>query len=40
MFAKTYHATHPAMMDSVTNDDLRSSYLVSDMFRSGEVTLN
>lgn len=40
MFAKTYHATHPAMMDSVTNDDLRSRYLVSDMFRGGEVTLN
>ena len=40
MFAKTYHATHPDMMDCVSNDDLRDRYLVSGMFVAGEVTLN
>ncbi|WP_292959834.1 5-dehydro-4-deoxy-D-glucuronate isomerase [Novosphingobium sp. UBA1939] len=40
MFAKTYHATHPDMMDSVSNDDLRARYLVSDMFVDGQVVLN
>jgi 4-deoxy-L-threo-5-hexosulose-uronate ketol-isomerase len=40
MFAKTYHATHPDMMDSVTNDELRARYLVGGMFESGKVTLN
>lgn len=40
MFAKTYHATHPAMMDGVSNDDLRERYLVSGLFQDGQVTLN
>ncbi|MEO6040781.1 MAG: 5-dehydro-4-deoxy-D-glucuronate isomerase [Croceibacterium sp.] len=40
MFAKTYHATHPDMMASVTTDELRSRYLVADMFQDGQVTLN
>ncbi|MBC2666330.1 5-dehydro-4-deoxy-D-glucuronate isomerase [Novosphingobium flavum] len=40
MFAKTYHATHPDMMECVSNDELRERYLVTDMFRSGEITLN
>ncbi len=40
MFAKTYHATHPDMMESVSNDDLRARYLVGGMFRDGEITLN
>ncbi|MFM1885449.1 MAG: hypothetical protein RL026_606 [Pseudomonadota bacterium] len=40
MFAKTYHATHPDMMDGVSNDDLRDRYLVGGMFQSGAVTLN
>ena len=40
MFAKTYHATHPDMMDAVSNDDLRARYLVSGMFQEGEVVLN
>ncbi len=39
MFAKTYHASHPDMMDSVTNDELRARYLVSGMFQPGEVVL-
>jgi 4-deoxy-L-threo-5-hexosulose-uronate ketol-isomerase len=40
MFHKTFHATHPSMMDSVTNDQLRERYLVSGMFQSGQVVLN
>ncbi len=40
MFAKTYHATHPDMMDCVDNDALRDRYLVQDMFVDGAVTLN
>lgn len=40
MFEKTYHATHPDMMDSVTNDELRARYLVTGMFQDGKVTLN
>jgi 4-deoxy-L-threo-5-hexosulose-uronate ketol-isomerase len=40
MFAKTYHATHPDMMDSVSNEALRDRYLVSGMFVAGEVNLN
>ena len=40
MFAKTYHATHPDMMGSVANDELRARYLVAGMFQAGKVTLN
>ncbi|MBO9575333.1 MAG: 5-dehydro-4-deoxy-D-glucuronate isomerase [Sphingobium sp.] len=40
MFAKTYYATHPDMMDAVSNDDLRARYLVTGMFKEGEVALN
>lgn len=40
MFAKTYHATHPDMMDCASNDELRDRYLVSGMFAAGEVNLN
>jgi 4-deoxy-L-threo-5-hexosulose-uronate ketol-isomerase len=40
MFAKTYHATHPDMMASVTNDALRERYLVEGMFADGEIRLN
>ena len=40
MFCKTYHATHPDMMESVTNDELRDRYLVSGMFEDGKVNLN
>jgi hypothetical protein len=40
VFAKTYHATHPDMMDCVSNDELRDRYLVTDMFQPGQVTLN
>ena len=40
MLTKTYHATHPDMMASVTNDDLRARYLVEGMFAAGEIRLN
>jgi 4-deoxy-L-threo-5-hexosulose-uronate ketol-isomerase len=40
VFAKTFHATHPDMMDSVTNDELRARYVVEGMFRQGEIRLN
>lgn len=40
MFSKTYHATHPDMMDEVSNDELRARYLVEGMFRDGEINLN
>ena len=40
MFRKTFHATHPVMMDSVANDDLRARYLVEGMFAEGEISLN
>lgn len=39
MFTKTYHATHPDMMECVSNDELRDRYLVSDMFQDGKVSL-
>ncbi len=40
MFRKTFHATHPDMMDGVGNDELRSRYLVEGMFADGEINLN
>jgi 4-deoxy-L-threo-5-hexosulose-uronate ketol-isomerase len=40
MFEKTYHATHPDMMDGASNDDLRSRYLISGLFQPDKVTLN
>lgn len=40
MFARTYHATHPDMMDDVSNDDLRGRYLVPGMFEDGRINLN
>jgi 4-deoxy-L-threo-5-hexosulose-uronate ketol-isomerase len=40
MFEKTYHATHPEMMECVDNEALRERYLVGGMFVAGEVKLN
>ncbi|WP_339691412.1 5-dehydro-4-deoxy-D-glucuronate isomerase [uncultured Parasphingorhabdus sp.] len=40
MFKKTYHATHPDMMESVDNDALVDRHLVSGMFEEGKVNLN
>lgn len=40
MFEKTFHATHPDMMECVDNESLRDRYLVGGMFKPGAVTLN
>lgn len=39
MFEKTFHATHPAMMAGASNGDLRDRYLVTGLFRAGELVL-
>lgn len=39
VFEKTYHATHPEMMECVDNESLRDRYLVGGMFESGKVVL-
>ncbi|MGB5720041.1 MAG: 5-dehydro-4-deoxy-D-glucuronate isomerase [Woeseiaceae bacterium] len=40
MYAKTYQATHPDMMDAVDNGTLADRYKVSTMFTSGKATLS
>jgi len=40
MFERNYYATHPDMMECVSNDELRDRYLIQDLFREGEVVLN
>lgn len=40
MFKRTYHATHPDMMEGVDNETLRQRYLVSGLFEAGQVVLN
>jgi 4-deoxy-L-threo-5-hexosulose-uronate ketol-isomerase len=40
MFERTYYATHPDMMECVSNEELRDRYLIQNMFREGEVVLN
>ncbi len=40
MFNKTYHATHPDMMDCVSNEELRDRYIVSGLFVADEINLN
>lgn len=40
MYRKTYHATHPDMMDGVDNDQLRDRYLIGDLFAPDAVVLN
>ena len=39
MFEKTYYATHPDMMVGASTKDLRDRYLVSGLFRPGELVL-
>ncbi|MAW99409.1 MAG: 5-dehydro-4-deoxy-D-glucuronate isomerase [Sphingomonas sp.] len=39
MFTKTFYATHPDMMDGASNQDLRDRYLVSGLFKTGEIVL-
>jgi 4-deoxy-L-threo-5-hexosulose-uronate ketol-isomerase len=40
MFDRTYYATHPDMMECVSNEELRDRYLVPNLFREGECVLN
>jgi len=40
IFEKTYHATHPDMMEDASNDDLRARYLITGLFRPDQVSLN
>lgn len=40
MFEKTYHATHPDMMEDVTNEQLRDRYLMTGLFQPDRVVLN
>ena len=40
MFERTYYATHPDMMECVSNEELRDRYLISSLFREGECVLN
>ncbi|QBB69404.1 5-dehydro-4-deoxy-D-glucuronate isomerase [Pseudolysobacter antarcticus] len=40
MFTKTYHATHPDSIHGADNDTLRDRYLISDLFRPDQVSLN
>ena len=40
MFERNYYATHPDMMECVSNEELRDRYLVQNLFREGEVVLN
>ena len=40
MFDRNYYATHPDMMECVSNEELRDRYLIPQLFREGEVVLN
>ncbi len=40
MYDKTYHATHPDMMDGASNDQLRDRYLIGELFQSDRISLN
>ena len=40
MFERTYYATHPDMMECVSNEELRDRYLIQNLFREGECVLN
>jgi len=40
MFEKIYQATHPDMMESVSNEQLRGRYVVSPLFSPGKIALS
>jgi 4-deoxy-L-threo-5-hexosulose-uronate ketol-isomerase len=40
LFEKTYHATHPDMMDGASNEQLRQRYLIEHLFLPERVVLN
>jgi 4-deoxy-L-threo-5-hexosulose-uronate ketol-isomerase len=40
MFEHTHHATHPNMIEGISNEELRKHYLAGGMFRDGEIVLH
>jgi 4-deoxy-L-threo-5-hexosulose-uronate ketol-isomerase len=40
VYRKTFQATHPDMMQAVSNEALRDRYLVTGLFQPDQVTLN
>jgi 4-deoxy-L-threo-5-hexosulose-uronate ketol-isomerase len=40
MFKKTYQATHPSMIDGISNESLCDLYQVTDLFIADEISLN
>jgi len=40
MYNRTYYATDPQSIEGVSNDNLRTRYLIDDLFADGEVRLN
>jgi 4-deoxy-L-threo-5-hexosulose-uronate ketol-isomerase len=40
MFTKTYYATNPRSIEGATNEILADQYLMTDLFKAGEVRLN
>ena len=40
MYNKTYYATDPLSMAGASNEDLKSRYLITDLFADNEVRLN
>jgi 4-deoxy-L-threo-5-hexosulose-uronate ketol-isomerase len=40
MFKKTYHATHPDMMQGASTQQLRDRYIISDLFVNETIVLN
>jgi 4-deoxy-L-threo-5-hexosulose-uronate ketol-isomerase len=40
VYKKTYHATHPDMMDGAANDQLRDRYLIGELFVPDQIALN
>jgi 4-deoxy-L-threo-5-hexosulose-uronate ketol-isomerase len=40
MYQKTFYATDPSSLSGLSNEDLRSKYLVNELFAPGEIRLN
>jgi 4-deoxy-L-threo-5-hexosulose-uronate ketol-isomerase len=40
MYDRVYYATHPDSVRDASQTDLRDRYLITDLFRSGELSLN
>ncbi len=40
MFRKTYQATHPSMIEGISNEALCDLYQVTDLFNEDEISLN